>query len=369
METNLNKYNMKYIVYQTTNIINNKIYVGVHKTKNPDIFDGYIGGGMYVNSPSSYSKPNSPYQYAVKKYGPDKFKRSVLKIFDNYTDAYNLEAQIVDKCFIKRKDTYNAQLGGFSGGFRINTTYQFNSDGILIKEWDTIMEASEFYGKSHSAILNAIKFKQSSCGFYWSYNKKIDIKEYSKMNKGTVCYVYDSETKKYIEKYDSVPEASICTGCRRQDIQRALKGGYRVNKYYFSINLMEEYKESQKISIKNKYIYIYDLDGNFIHEAKNSSQLKEYLNIKTINPVTVALRTNRPYKTWQFSLEKVDSMKKVINKRNISKKIGRFSIDKELLETFDSITAAIKIYGTGVQRVLKGQQSHCKGFLFDFITD
>jgi hypothetical protein len=37
---------MKYIVYKTTNLINDKIYVGVHGT-NPDIFDGYIGGGMY----------------------------------------------------------------------------------------------------------------------------------------------------------------------------------------------------------------------------------------------------------------------------------------------------------------------------------
>ena len=32
---------MKYIVYQTTSKINNKIYIGVHKTENPDVFDGF----------------------------------------------------------------------------------------------------------------------------------------------------------------------------------------------------------------------------------------------------------------------------------------------------------------------------------------
>ena len=32
---------MKYIVYLTTNLVNNKIYIGVHQTDNPDVFDGY----------------------------------------------------------------------------------------------------------------------------------------------------------------------------------------------------------------------------------------------------------------------------------------------------------------------------------------
>ena len=40
---------MKYIVYCTTNIKNNKIYIGVHGTENPSIFDGYIGNGVYIN--------------------------------------------------------------------------------------------------------------------------------------------------------------------------------------------------------------------------------------------------------------------------------------------------------------------------------
>lgn len=361
--------NICYIVYQVTNIENNKIYVGVHKTKDPNVFDGYIGGGMYINSPSSYAKPNSPYQYAVKKYGPNKFKRTTLKIFNNYKEAYDLESEIVNKEFIKRNDTYNAQLGGFSGGFRINTVYQFNNLGEFVKKWDTIMEASEFYGVSHSAIFNAVKFKNSSCGFYWAYDESIDVKKFSKMNTGTVCYAYDSETGKYLGKYESVPQAAEETQCRKQDIQRALKGGYKVNNYYFSTKLMEEYSGKQKISIKNKVIYVYNLDGEFIFEVKNTQELKSYLNITTTNPITVALRTGRPYKQWQFSLEKVEKMSKIINKRNISKKIGRFSIDGELLETYDSITAAVNIYGTGVQKVLKGQQSHCKGFLFEFITD
>lgn len=50
METNLEtKDKYKYIVYQTINLVNNKIYIGVHKTVDPTVFDGYIGCGVKVS--------------------------------------------------------------------------------------------------------------------------------------------------------------------------------------------------------------------------------------------------------------------------------------------------------------------------------
>ena len=79
METNLKEY----IVYMTINLVNNKIYIGVHKTENPNIFDGYIGCNVKINSPSTYMNPSTPFQYAVKKYGIKSFKREILFIYDN----------------------------------------------------------------------------------------------------------------------------------------------------------------------------------------------------------------------------------------------------------------------------------------------
>ena len=44
---------MKFIVYCTTNIVNKKIYIGVHKTENPDKFDGYVGCSVRATQPST----------------------------------------------------------------------------------------------------------------------------------------------------------------------------------------------------------------------------------------------------------------------------------------------------------------------------
>lgn len=50
---------MYYTIYRTTNTLNGKIYVGMHKTK--DLDDGYLGSGKVIkNSVSKYGKEIFP---------------------------------------------------------------------------------------------------------------------------------------------------------------------------------------------------------------------------------------------------------------------------------------------------------------------
>ena len=88
---------MLYIIYQITNILNNKIYIGCHKTEN--INDKYMGSGINLIKD-------------IREFGVNNFKKDVLFIFDNQVDMLSKESEIVNSEFIQRDNTYNIARGG-----------------------------------------------------------------------------------------------------------------------------------------------------------------------------------------------------------------------------------------------------------------
>ena len=172
---------MKYIVYLTTNKTNNKIYVGVHKTENPDIFDGYIGCSINIfTSNPELKNPKTPFHKAVKKYGYNSFVRNIIQIFDTEEEALDLEALIVNQDFIERKDTYNAVLRGGLPPVHNKKVYQYSLEGKFIKEWNSLTDAATYYNTSGNLIGISANFKRTSVGYLWSFNKfdKLNINEY-----------------------------------------------------------------------------------------------------------------------------------------------------------------------------------------------
>ncbi len=131
-----------FTVYETRNLVNDKIYVGVHGTEDP--YDDYLGSGAH-------------FKRAVKKYGLENFQKKLILVTDSREDAYWLEGQIVTPEFCKRKNTYNIKLGG-SGGWEYVNEY-FNKGKIVSEQTRQKMSISgkkkigpknPFYGKSHT---------------------------------------------------------------------------------------------------------------------------------------------------------------------------------------------------------------------------
>lgn len=150
-----------YYIYKITNNVNNKIYIGVHKSNNIKK-DPYMGSGKLIEK-------------AINKYGIDNFKREILFEYSDKNTAYEMEAKLVNLEFVNRLNTYNIKTGGVGG-------------------WDYIIQAglgSSFKGHRHSeltkkTISNSRKgqskgVKNSQYGTCWIMNES--LKESKKIKK------------------------------------------------------------------------------------------------------------------------------------------------------------------------------------------
>ena len=96
---------MYYLIYKITNRLNNKFYVGKHKTEDKD--DAYFGSGILLDR-------------AVKKHGKENFVKELLVECATEEEMNQRETDIVDEDFIARDDTYNVMLGGNGGWYYVN---------------------------------------------------------------------------------------------------------------------------------------------------------------------------------------------------------------------------------------------------------
>ena len=95
----------KYTVYKTTCLVNDKIYIGVHKTSEEN--DSYLGSGV-------------AFKNALNKYGNDSFIKELLYIFEFKEDAYTMEKELVTEDFIRLNTNYNLKPGGDGGWDFVN---------------------------------------------------------------------------------------------------------------------------------------------------------------------------------------------------------------------------------------------------------
>ena len=129
---------MYYYVYKITNKINDKIYIGVHRTK--DLSDGYMGSGSYLKR-------------AQLKYGIENFEKEILFIYDNPEQMYEKEAEIVNAEFILNESNYNLTVGGVGDFSYINNNrdedyYRIRSEnGKKYNFITTNADTSKFFSK------------------------------------------------------------------------------------------------------------------------------------------------------------------------------------------------------------------------------
>ena len=359
---------MKVIVYLTTNLVNKKIYIGVHECKEHET-SFYIGNGVYNTQPSTYMHPKTKFQAAVKKYGPKNFKRVTIKEFDNDDDAYFLESELVDKEFLKRPDVYNMVLGGKGGDIAENarTCYQYDLNGNFIKEYSSQAKAADSVGRVLSTIRYAIINKVKAANFFWSYEKfeKLDLSDFKTSNNRICVYQYSSNGQ-YDCCYESIADAGRVNNMPSTNISRACKMGYLSNNKYFSYEFHPFYIKPKKLTIRGSHVYQYSLEGQFIKEYSSCNQAEKELNVK--RGLSTAIKLGRIFAGFQWSLEKLDSMSPIQNPPKKARKVGQYNLEGELIKIFNTVTECTKEF-SGCRNVLHGRNKTSGGYIFKYIDD
>ena len=203
---------MYYTVYKITNLINNKIYIGVHKTN--DINDNYMGSGKILKR-------------AQEKYGIENFRKEIIQVFDNAEDMFNMESLLVNEEFVKDAETYNLKVGGEGGwdhidrknihrpketrdkiskslkGFKHSDKAKAN---MKLNHWSKkdpekyINHVKTINKDKYKSEEHKLKISKSLEGHKHSDNTKSKISESRKKDNKIWIYNLEEKTNKYIKK-------------------------------------------------------------------------------------------------------------------------------------------------------------------------
>lgn len=356
---------MKYIVYLTTNLKNNKIYVGVHGTENPNIFDGYIGNSINIfrcNNELKY--PKIPFHKAIKKYGYNAFRRTTIQVFDSEEEALDLEAQIVTQEFIERQDTYNIALGGGMPPRHNKAIYQYDLTGKFINEYSSLVEAAIQFNGNGNLIGIAANFKRTTYGSLWSFSKydTLDIKEYNIYNPKIPVYLY-AEDCSFIKCFCSMQECCKELNVSLSRVQRASKIGNLINGFYLSLCFKTKFEKPIFNNIVGD-IHMYSEYGDYIKSFSDKSQLPNGFSEYEINR---SIKTGYTYKGYLWIRgEKLNRINITIKHRLASRKIGQYDSNGNLIKVFNTLRSCRKEF-PNISKVLRGDASHCHGFKFKYI--
>lgn len=365
MENNL-KTKWKYIVYETMNLINNKIYVGVHSTKDPLVFDGYLGCGVINTQPYTYQHAKTAFQHAVKKHGPKNFIRKTIAIFDTMEEAFLLEEDIINESFLARDDVYNMVLGGTRGLF--NTlqikVFKYDLQGNFICEYKSYADAALQNNCDYTLISYAVRKKTKGVNHFWNTDKvtKLNLSDYNfgtNQRKTIYCYLKNGSFYKEFESVSDIMEelhiGNIYNAC--------ILGTCLKNTYYVSYIKANSFDKAKTEYIKNREVHKYSsVTGEYIL-SYDTQILAEFDNVGSNISKSIRLKT-ADNNGFFWSIEKLVNFN--IPKK-VKRQVGKYTLNDELIEIYESATNAAKENGTSVWKVLTGINQTHKQHIYKYL--
>lgn len=346
---------MKYIVFITTNLKTGQIFIGVHPTTNPEVFDGYLGSGVNSNKPCTYKYPKTPFQCAVKKYGVSLFKRYVLFTCDTLNEAINKKSLILTEDFCNQPHVYNTLETD-----DLSKIFQFDKSGNLINTWECNLYLTDLFGYPFSRFKNAI---QKGCIFlnsYWSDKSRVIMNNILSTNP---YYVYNTHGKLVKEYYDKESLYKDLHLSETDSIKDIINFQSPINDLYISNKLTDSFEPKARKSYSKRTYYIYDKDSNLkgIYKGK---EVMRILDVYSWNKIQNIIEFRKGwYKDQYVSLEKVDKVPELVQTS-----IDVYDTNGKFIEKIYSIDELKKKYcltNSAIKRIQKGD-TYFENYMFKY---
>lgn len=365
-----NNQNIKYIVYLTTNMVNGKIYIGVHGTETPNKFDGYLGNSAWVNSPSTYNKGKFPIHAAILKYGTANFKRTTLKVFDTEEEALKMEAELVTEEFIKQSNNYNATIGGGMPPKSNKKVNQFDLQGNFIKVWESEVSVTRYYD-CKASISKVIKNKRNFAGYFWTWEdqKEINVEEYLKTTSHGFIDQYDLDGN-YITSYKSTNTASQKLDIDFGRLHRAIYRTTPCSGYYFlksGTDIAEVICKKFKRTANKHPVYRYLESGEFDSEYPTTALASKTIPHSYASEIKRAVVNGTVYKGFIWSYFKSDNYYNIKNPTKYTKvpSIEQYDKDNNLIKVWENYKDCKKEFPYCLD-VCRGKIKSTAGFIFKY---
>lgn len=241
-----------YYIYLTTNLINNKKYIGKHKG---ELNDNYLGSGTLLKE-------------AISKYGKENFKKEILHISASEEENCLKEQEFIEKFnATESKEFYNIAKGG-AGGDIFNLLPEEHKNRLRqLHSQRAKGKNNPMFGKHHSeetkeklrkidrSYTQTIEYKENMSkavqgeknGMYGKHHteeskqKMSDAKKGKKLGKengnakGISAYS-DEDMTVLVKHFDTIQEALIFVKTKPNDysgISRRMKEGKSYKGYYW----------------------------------------------------------------------------------------------------------------------------------------
>lgn len=279
-------------IYLTTNLINNRIYVGQRVL--PSTKDGfYLGSGKALKN-------------AIKKYGKSNFKKKIIvegnfnqNLLDDlekhYIQLYSPPESPLSYNISKGGNKDNKAASLIAAKNRTLPVYEFSSDGKLVNTYNSTHEVCEKYNMSYSNIRGQIEHKRKNefTGTYFLRTLVFEVKKYKSKKP---VFIYKDGT--LIAEFMSAIEASKMLNINYQKLTNAIRCKSIINKEYYATYNNEDRKINRDKQEKAIALYNDNECLLFYNQTDATKYLNRLYNLKGLSTSRMALFSKYKFKDY-----------------------------------------------------------------------